>query len=79
MRADSKPVCYVPHKELPLAHRRFLCFLLRLRRDVLALLEPVSAIHPFHAYRDRYLDVDPAGDAHGRAEYQVVRMAHTTC
>jgi len=68
MRADSKPVCYVPHKELSLAHRRFLFFLLRLRRDVLALLEPVSAIHPFHAHRDRHLDVDPAGDAHGRAE-----------
>lgn len=38
MRVDSKLVCYVPHKELPLAYRRFLFFLLRLCGDVLVPL-----------------------------------------
>src|SRR3989338_4098088 len=46
MRTVQKLYCHVHHQELPLAHRRILFFLLRLRGDVRTLLEPVSPIHP---------------------------------
>src|SRR5512143_4301281 len=47
MPAVPESVPYACLQELPLAHRRLLFFLLRLRGDVLALLEPVPQVHPF--------------------------------
>src|ERR1019366_1179581 len=46
-----------------------LFFLLRLRGDVRALLEPVPQVHPLRRHRDRHPVVGAAGDAHDRAEH----------